>query len=338
MGNNVFGCCDANSTNRNSEISLYAAKNKTNSRNSFQRPSDLFSSIISNIDIDMSNIDAKKAQLQALTNGKALQLKVLNSENLTKGSILTFKPTGLVGSLRNAYDGFTFFGCKKKLKSQIVNDFVIPLKDREMEDNNRGRNFVIFYKIDKDSYWIRDLAKGFGVFVKLDYALILKNNMLINIGESFIVINLLKQNTEHSVRLILKVYGGNVAGEIKSYREIDSIIRIGRHMSCNLKIDDPLLSKIQCTIYYNPISGWTLGDGDIDTQRSSTNGTWLYLNEDFEIYNGMVFKSHQTLFEVKKYLGNFGITFYSNLIIIKWLLRERLCKAATISLQCIWKS
>lgn len=31
--------------------------------------------------------------------------------------------------------------------------------------------------------------------------------------------------------------------------------------------------------------------------RPSTNGTWLYLNEDYEVYNGMIFKANQTLFQ-----------------------------------------
>ena len=33
--------------------------------------------------------------------------------------------------------------------------------------------------------------------------------------------------------------------------------------------------------------------------KPSTNGTWLYLNEDFEIYDGMVFKANQTIFNVR---------------------------------------
>lgn len=31
--------------------------------------------------------------------------------------------------------------------------------------------------------------------------------------------------------------------------------------------------------------------------KESTNGTWLYLNEDCEIEDGMIFKSNQTFFE-----------------------------------------
>ena len=41
---------------------------------------------------------------------------------------------------------------------------------------------MFYYNINKESYWVKDLSKGFGVFVKLDYALVLKENILINIG------------------------------------------------------------------------------------------------------------------------------------------------------------
>lgn len=56
------------------------------------------------------------------------------------------------------------------------------------------------------------------------------------------------------------------------------------------------MSKIQCEMYFD--GNWMLIDGDLDGGKSSTNGTWLYLNEDFEIYDRMVFKTHQTLMEV----------------------------------------
>lgn len=37
-------------------------------------------------------------------------------------------------------------------------------------------------------------------------------------------------------------------------------------------------------------------DGDLRLAMSSGNGTWLCLNEDFEVYSGMVFKSNATVF------------------------------------------
>ncbi len=75
-------------------------------------------------------------------------------------------------------------------------------------------------------------------------------------------------------------------------------ILVGRNNSAHIKINDQMLSKVQCTIFYTCTSGWMLVDGDLNNNRCSTNGTWMYLNEDFEIYHGMIFKTNQSLFEV----------------------------------------
>ena len=69
---------------------------------------------------------------------------------------------------------------------------------------------------------------------------------------------------------------------------------IGRTPSCDIKIEDKLLSKMQAMIRQEQ-GEWVLYDGF--QGRESTNGTWLYLNEDCEIEDGMVFKSNQTFFE-----------------------------------------
>lgn len=73
-------------------------------------------------------------------------------------------------------------------------------------------------------------------------------------------------------------------------------IIIGRTPNCDIRIDDKLLSKSQAHIKCND-GMWTLNDGY--NNKPSTNGTWLYLNEDFEMFDGMVFKANQTIFEVK---------------------------------------
>ena len=44
-------------------------------------------------------------------------------------------------------------------------------------------------------YKIKDLGVGYGVFVKIAAAVELKDNMLINVGESYIVVNLLQKDT-----------------------------------------------------------------------------------------------------------------------------------------------
>lgn len=57
------------------------------------------------------------------------------------------------GSLRNMKDGITYFGCKKDANQQgtsdVVNDFVIPSKDKETERRHRGRHMQIEFSIDE---------------------------------------------------------------------------------------------------------------------------------------------------------------------------------------------
>jgi hypothetical protein len=43
------------------------------------------------------------------------------------------------------------------------------------------------------------------------------------------------------------------------------------------------------------VGAWFLKDGD--DERNSTNGTWLFVDELFAIYDQMVFKAGQTLFK-----------------------------------------
>ena len=43
------------------------------------------------------------------------------------------------------------------------------------------------------SYLIKDLGIGFGAFVRLDKPLELRDNHLLNMGESFIIVNLIQE-------------------------------------------------------------------------------------------------------------------------------------------------
>ena len=122
-------------------------------------------------------------------------MKVINSTTLAKGTTLLINAQGLKNSLRGKKDGFTYFGCKKKSKplnkekSEILNDFIIRNKDPETNDRHRGCHFQIEYCIESNSYRIKDLGIGFGAFVKIDQPLVLKDNNLLSMGSSFLIIN-----------------------------------------------------------------------------------------------------------------------------------------------------
>jgi pSer/pThr/pTyr-binding forkhead associated (FHA) protein len=56
---------------------------------------------------------------------------------------------------------------------------------------------------------------------------------------------------------------------------------------------DPMLSRKQCVISFDPIRGWVLAD------CSSTNGCWMLVEAEMSIYDGMVFKANHTLFSAR---------------------------------------
>jgi len=97
------------------------------------------------------------------------------------------------------------------------------------------------------------------------------------------------------LQLRLKIFGIANTGETFYFPVDKKQITIGRQANCDIVIQDKLLSKIHSFISYSEKTGWLLMDGY--DNNSSTNGTWLYINEDFEIYDKMIFKSNQTIFQ-----------------------------------------
>lgn len=212
MGNKVFGCCDEGLNVKHQELNM----NPLTSRqglNTSQVSSEVFTSFMrESSEFKMGDLNQRRVILQQIKEYKTLKLRIVNSGMLDKDKVLLIRPTGLEYSKRLADDGYVFFGCKKKLKKIVVNDFIVPLRDPDLNENHRGRHFVIYYKIDKGSYWIRDLCIGFGVFVRLDYTLILKDSMLFNVGDSFLVVNF--KNTDYS-EISIRVFGAGMTGESK---------------------------------------------------------------------------------------------------------------------------
>ena len=56
------------------------------------------------------------------------------------------------------------------------------------------------------AYKIKDLGIGFGAFVKLNSPLVLRDNFLLNMGESYIVANLLRGQEDGIQNLRLKIF------------------------------------------------------------------------------------------------------------------------------------
>ena len=82
--------------------------------------------------------------------------------------------------------------------------------------------------------------------------IVLKDNMLINLGEAYIVVNLFPEGTDddgpHNL-IRLKIFGGSNNGEVHEFsiEEMDGgnrEIMLGRTPECDIRISDKLLSKV----------------------------------------------------------------------------------------------
>ena len=75
---------------------------------------------------------------------------------------------------------------------------------------------------------------------------------------------------------------------------------MGRGLDCDVKLSDKLLSKVHSHIKVNRDEEdiqWELLDGNGD--EKSTNGTWIYINEDSRMFSGMTFKNNSSIFRVE---------------------------------------
>jgi hypothetical protein len=120
-------------------------------------------------------------KLEKVKQSKTLELTLLN----TNSPKIRITMKGIENSLRKVPDGYAFFGCKLKENSIIVNDYKFRIRGTKKKEFI-GRCFVVYFKLESKSFWIKDLNKGPGVFIKLDFPLVMKDSMVVNIGNSFL--------------------------------------------------------------------------------------------------------------------------------------------------------
>lgn len=170
MGNGAITCCEATSSMLD-EMKMSSPRNsKPSNKASIYNEVSSIKNIYDSKNLENANSHFKLKQPPL--NPPIMQIKVVNSGPIRKDTRFTITYLGLENSKRRANDGKTFFGCKRKENSVTVNDIIISLQDKQLEDHHRGRHFFINYNIEKNSYWIKDLGKGFGAYVRLDYSMV----------------------------------------------------------------------------------------------------------------------------------------------------------------------
>jgi len=127
--------------------------------------------------------------------------------------------------------------------------------------------------------------------------MLIRDSFLVNIGESYIVLYLISDSDQDSnpraspapYKLKLKIFPPDNLDnpDIVVAHSGQGKLVLGRSANCDIRIDDQLISKMQCTIKYQD-GQWVIEDGR--GGKESTNGTWYYLSAEEPIYEGMIFK------------------------------------------------
>ena len=166
--------------------------------------------------------------------------------------------------------------------------------------------FKIFYNIDKHIYYLKDLGVGYGTFYNIEDVAEIKENTIVNIGENYLVFSFKIADTNNNNNsndeideegLYLKIYSNEGEYEPILIQNKSRIYQIGRSEKCDIYIKDKMLSRVHCRLFYID-NNWYIKDGN-ESGNESTNGTWVYANEETEITEGMKFKSNSCNFLCK---------------------------------------
>ena len=222
-------------------------------------------------------------------------------------------------SRRNARDRTVFFGTQDE--KVVVNDVLLP------DDSGFGKkHFFIKYLIESNEYVVKDMGDGTGTFIKIISPIILSSGLIISFGESHMVVGINEKNASVSARiknselnfpvidekggikegephLVVQFIDGPKAKEVFRFRVDDVPVTIGRSEKCKIKFPGSSLSRTQCQIDYLD-EKWILRDGD--GGKSSTNGTWLFAEDEQKIEDGMILKAGQSLFKISLSTQNAG--------------------------------
>ena len=249
----------------------------------------------------------------------------MTSWNLPEGYNLTIRNKyGLENSLikRNLKEkedrNIVYFGFQREedLNTSPNIDYLLYPKEDFYDSKFIGKHFQIRYDENDKLYYIKDLGFGFGTFIKLTKDIKLKDNFLINIGETYIVFSLKNNNTENDENQIeeendnekgessinIKVFSGDEKCDNYNFDYLSNrTILIGRNPYCDIVIEDKILSRVHCSVFFidsenKEDRGWYLKDGNLNGKKS-TNDTWFYSAEETLIEDNMIFKTNHTIFK-----------------------------------------
>jgi hypothetical protein len=225
----------------------------------------------------------------------AITLEVIESSIFDAGETVQLTSSGIAPSHSAAAQALASHCTATETETGVTMEFRLP------EEDVGEQHFAIIYEKAGSHFTLTDLGKGTGTFVKIIEPLRLKARYIVSFGDSHMAINV-RAAEERQVlnRPTLKMLfvDGPKLDQAFTFEPEEREIKIGRMIDCQIRFSETSLSRYQSVIKFVEGRGWMLSDGD--GNKSSTNGTWLFVEERIKIRTGLVFKAGSTLFKIKE--------------------------------------
>jgi len=219
--------------------------------------------------------------------GKVTDIEVQSNPKLelieVEGNIIAEKKLlmnagGLVkGSLRNAKDGWTYFGLVKKgTNGEIANDYILNMQAKVPANTI----FKLFFDRMRKEYYLtsgNSTDEMIIVFVKLVKPFKLFKKHIISMGEIHMSTELDRNNN-----LKIEIVYGNEETKVKTFlKSHGRVVKIGRNKDNEIILDNFSFSRVHTSFWYSSIDdSWHVQDG---LDKCSTNGSWIYLDWNWPI-------------------------------------------------------
>lgn len=201
-------------------------------------------------------------------------------------------------SLRHKKDGFTFFGLGSK-KSKAVTTIDIELYFNPCPTEELI--FTIYFNLTQRQYFLTssvDTNSKNILFVRLDNPFVLRPRNIVSLGDTHILLEVDTQS--HALKIeIAASQGDQVFSKIFS-KNFEGTIKLGRSKSNEIVLNNTTLSRTQTSLSYDSIRGfWVIQDGI--GNKSSLNGTWIFLNFEWEFLEECIyFRVGKSFLSLKK--------------------------------------
>lgn len=112
----------------------------------------------------------------AIKSAKKLTLTVIDGGTIPKGTSFLINAGGYINSQRNIQDGIVYFGCTDK-NAHPGDPKTNDIEFTPEESGFSPKQCEIYYVVEEDEYYIKDLGDSTGTFIRIDNKTVIYKQM-----------------------------------------------------------------------------------------------------------------------------------------------------------------